>query len=100
ERFEDQYRTEREMLQVHHQRQLEQIQAFRDNGYITEVKYNQLIEDETRRHEGAVTDITESEMFARNQLASNMLTQMSGLMSSKYRALFEIGKAAALANIA
>src|SRR5699024_3637999 len=33
-------------------------------------------------------------------LASNMLTQMSGLMSSKYRALFEIGKAAALANIA
>lgn len=99
ERALDRYRTEEEMLEVHHQRQLAQIENYRKNGYLTEQKYNEAVFKEKQAYEKATTTLTQKEMFARNQLASNMLTRLSGMMSSKYRALFEIGKVAAIANI-
>ena len=95
----DRYRTEEEMLEVHHQRQLAQLENYRKNGHLTEQKYNEAIFKEKQAYEKATTALTQKEMFARNQLASNMLTRLSGMMSSKYRALFEIGKVAAIANI-
>lgn len=95
----DRYRTEEEMLEVHHQRQLAQLENYRKNGHLTEQKYNEAVFKEKQAYEKATTTLTQKEMFARNQLASNMLTRLSGMMSSKYRALFEIGKVAAIANI-
>lgn len=99
ERALDRYRSEEEMLEVHHERQLAQLENYRKNGHLTEQKYNEAVFKEKQAYEKATTTLTQKEMFARNQLASNMLTRLSGMMSSKYRALFEIGKVASIANI-
>ena len=96
----ERYMTEEELLQEHHERRLEVLEAARAADFDNKEKWDRAIEAENQRHEEAVSDVSKKEQFARNQLASNMLTQMSSLMSSKYKEFFLIGKAAALANVA
>lgn len=96
----EQYMTEEELLKVHHENQLEILENAKAANFENEERWNKAILNEHERFEKAMSDVSKKEQMGRVEAASNMLTQMSGLMSSKYRALFEIGKAAALANIA
>lgn len=96
----ERYMTEEELLRLHHETRLEILENARAADFENEARWNSAIEEENVRFQQALTDVTQKESYARNQLASNMLTRLSGLMSSKYRAIFEIGKVAALANIA
>lgn len=96
----ERYMTEEELLQEHHERRLDVLEAARAADFDNKEKWDRAIEAENQRHEDAVSDVSKKEQFARNQLASNMLSQMSSLMSSKYKEFFLIGKAAALANVA
>jgi hypothetical protein len=96
----ERYMTEEDLLREHHERRLEVLEAARAADFDNKEKWDRAIEAENQRHEDAVSDVSKKEQFARNQLASNMLTQMSSLMSSKYKEFFLIGKAAALANVA
>ena len=96
----ERYMTEEDLLRLHHETRLEILENARAADFENEARWNSAIEEENVRFQQALTDVTQKESYARNQLASNMLTRLSGLMSSKYRAIFEIGKVAALANIA
>jgi len=100
ERLLEQYMTEEELLKVHHENTLEILQNAKEKDYENEAKWNKAILKEHERFEEAMSAVSEKEQIGRAQAASNMLNMMSGLMSSKYRALFEIGKVAALSNIA
>lgn len=96
----EQYATEEDLLREHHENRLEILETAKAADFDNEARWNAAILKEHEDFEEAMTAVSDKEQFARLQAASNMLTRLSGMMSSKYRALFEIGKVAALANVA
>lgn len=94
----EQYMTEEELLNLHHQNRLEILEAARAEDYENKVKWDAAILDEEENHEKSLTAMKRAEWESRVSITSGYLGMLSGLMSSENRKMFEIGKAAAIAQ--
>lgn len=90
---------------------IETLTRFGERNLAFAGQANQAIELEKARHEAALTSIAKEEMDKRLMLAEieasnrqqalgNMMTNLASLMNSRSRKMFEIGKAAAIAETA
>ena len=96
----ERYMTEEDLLREHHERRLETLETARAADFENQARWDQAILDEKRDFNKKMNDLDQTRTDQQLSAASNMLGRLSGMMSSRYRELFEIGKAAALANIA
>jgi|GEM_PF-2758268 len=94
----EQYATEEELLNLHHQNRLEILEAARAADYENKAKWDAAIMDEEENHEKSLTAMKRAEWDSRVSITSGYLGMLSGLMSSENRKMFEIGKAAAIAQ--
>jgi len=94
----EQYATEEELLNLHHQNRLEILEAARAADYDNKAKWDAAIMDEEENHEKNLTAMKRAEWESRVSITSGYLGMLSGLMSSENRKMFEIGKAAAIAQ--
>lgn len=101
--------TEEEAEKESHQRRLGQIAAFEAQYPGLKALAHQVAEDEQRRHEKAITDIKKAEKEKQKKLddlefktkldgTKSLFGNMSTLMNSGSRKLFEVGKVGAIAN--
>lgn len=100
EKLLEEYMTEEDLLREHHERRLEILEAAREADFDNQERWDQAIKDQKEQFTEAMNALDDKRRKQQLSAATNMLTELSGLMSSKYRTLFEIGKAAAMANVA
>ncbi|MBN8431805.1 hypothetical protein JF535_13185 [Microbulbifer salipaludis] len=92
-----------------YEQELLALQTSLGNSYLTRDLFYQIEADRKRLHEQKLTDLekaqikqrianAQAEAKSRQQLQSKMWTDLMSLTASKSRKLFEIGKAAAIAN--
>ena len=74
------------------------MREFRENKIGTEEEFNELERRITEEHEQAKSDLERKEQSVRLQAISGAFGQISSLMTSENKKLFEIGKAAATAE--
>ncbi|MFT0140788.1 phage tail tape measure protein, partial [Alcanivoracaceae bacterium MT1] len=98
EKLLERYMTEEELLQESHDRRLEILEAARAADYDNQARWDEAIRTEKQAHEEALNKLELKSWQDRFQFANTYLGMLSGLMSSENRKMFEIGKAAALAN--
>lgn len=94
----ERYMTEEELLREHHERRLETLEDARAADFDNEAKWNSAIEAENKRFNDAMEDMDKARWMAQMDLAASGLSEITGLMSSENRKMFEIGKAAAIAQ--
>lgn len=101
--------TELELLNQKHQEELEAIEAARAQKNVTEEEYGKLLSDTILRQTDELTAIEEAAAEKRKQIAQaeadakrktlgKALSDLSTLVNSENRKMFEVGKAAAIAN--
>lgn len=101
--------TEFELLTNKHATELEEIIAAKEQQLLTEQEYNELFKETKARHEEEITDLEKQQSDMRKRMAdeearykqqamSQALSNLTTLMNSENRKMFEIGKAAALAQ--
>lgn len=81
-----------------HENRRAYLEEQREKELIGQADFDAKMEAENDRHEAAVTKTKKDEWKARLGATQNVLGQLSALTSSENRKMFEIGKAAALAN--
>ena len=94
----ERYMTDEELLREHHERRLETLEDARAADFDNEAKWNSAIEAENKRFNDAMEDMDRARWMAQMDLAASGLSEITGLMSSENRKMFEIGKAAAIAQ--
>lgn len=94
----ERYMTEEELLREHHERRLETLETARAADFENEAKWNAAIEDENKRFNDAMEGMDKARWMAQMDLAASGLSEITGLMASENRKMFEIGKAAAIAQ--
>lgn len=101
--------TELEALEEKLEREREILEAAREAELIDEEKHDQLLEQVDQAHQDKLTDINkkaakeradaaQKEAEVRQRAMSQMFGNLTTLMNSGSRKMFEIGKAAAIAN--
>lgn len=101
--------SQEELENARYTRQLESLVLGAEEGLLLEQEYQSLREEAERQHQERLTAIRDAEEARRLgvakvyrkldlQAASGFLAQMSGLMNSNSRKLFEVGKAAAISE--
>ena len=94
----EQYMTEEELLRLHHERNLEILNGAREEEFDNEARWNAAVEAENKRFNDAMEGMDRARWIAQASLAASGLSEITGLMSSENRKMFEIGKAAAIAQ--
>ncbi|WP_421710857.1 phage tail tape measure protein [Alcanivorax sp.] len=94
----EQYMTEEELLRLHHERNLEILNEAREKEFDNEARWNAAVEAENKRFNDAMEGMDRARWIAQASLAASGLSEITGLMSSENRKMFEIGKAAAIAQ--
>lgn len=94
----EQYMTEEELLRLHHERNLEILNDAREEEFDNEARWNAAVEAENKRFNDAMEGMDRARWIAQASLAASGLSEITGLMSSENRKMFEIGKAAAIAQ--
>jgi tape measure domain-containing protein len=94
----EQYMTEEELLRLHHERNLEILNGAREEQFDNEARWNAAVEAENKRFNDAMEGMDRARWIAQASLAASGLSEITGLMSSENRKMFEIGKAAAIAQ--
>jgi hypothetical protein len=92
------YATESELLDIKLWDELERLREAKDLKLMTEEEYAQRSEQIQRDHSDAMTVLQEQERQQRVAIMSGMLDNLSTLMNTGSRKLFEIGKMASIAN--
>lgn len=94
----ERFASERELVQMNLEAEMEQLRQAKENELLTEQEFqkrkNQLQADAAKQS----ADIAKSEARARLQTMSSMMGNLSNLMNTGSRKMFEIGKAAAVAQ--
>jgi hypothetical protein len=92
------YATEAELLDVKLWDELERLQEAKDLKLLNEQEYAQRSEQIQKDHSDAMTMLQKQERQQRVAIMSSMLDNLSTLMNTGSRKLFEIGKVASIAN--
>lgn len=90
--------SEREQMQAHYEDSMEKLREFRENKLATEEEYNQLERELKDQHQNDLAELERRQMAARLQMVSGALGDLSSLMQTNSKKLFQIGKAAAVAE--
>lgn len=101
--------TEEEAEIESYQRRLEALQEYKNQNVELDAYVNEIIETERMRHQNALTEIESKDAEKRRKLAETeaksrfkvyrgMFGNLSTLMNTESKKLFNIGKAAAVAN--
>jgi uncharacterized protein (UPF0254 family) len=94
----DSFKTEMEILQEQNEIRLADIQSFQEQGLLMEGEYQSLSEEQAKRHAAAMAAIKERENSWTVTSTEDMFNQLGALMGARSKKMFEIGKAASLAN--
>lgn len=92
------FATEDELEQDRYKKQLEDLQVALMARRITEDEFRSYNEQAATEHERRLTAIKEKEEAERVAVARSTLNLVAGLMNTNSRKMFEIGKAASIAN--
>jgi len=98
EALEAAFATESEIIANAQAEQLAELQAFRDAGIGAEEEYNDLEKRIKERHNADMAALDRAAMQSKLSAFSGMFGDLSTLMQSENKKLFEIGKAAAIAE--
>lgn len=94
----ERYMAEEDLLRFHHENRLEILENARAADYDNQARWNSAIEEENKRFNDAMEGMDRARWIAQASLAASGLSEITGLMSSENRKMFEIGKAAAIAQ--
>lgn len=94
----ERYMTEEELLREHHQRRLEVLEAARAADFDNRVKWNDAIAAEEERHKESLNNLDQQRWKLQLKGTADVFGLLTGLMASENRKMFEIGKAAAIAQ--
>jgi tape measure domain-containing protein len=94
----ERYMTEEELLREHHQRRLEVLEAARAADFDNQTKWNDAIAAEEERHKETLNDLDQQRWKLQLKGTADVFGLLTGLMASENRKMFEIGKAAAIAQ--
>lgn len=94
----DSFKTEQELLQEQNEMRLADIQSFQEQGLLIEGEYQSLREQQAKAHAAAMAAIKERENSWTVTSTEDMFNQLGALMGARSKKMFEIGKAASLAN--
>ncbi|QEW26931.1 hypothetical protein [Roseovarius indicus] len=98
ERLRDQFATEQEIIQENYERQLEQLEEFRNRKLATEEEYNELEKRIHKDHQDKMLALEKARRAATLNAISGALGDVASLMQSENKKAFQIGKAAAIAD--
>lgn len=98
ERLQSDFATERELLQQGYDARLELLREYRESKLGTEQEYNELEARVKAEHEQALADLEARRKEATLSGMAGMFGDLSSLMQSGNKKLFNIGKAAAIAE--
>jgi hypothetical protein len=96
--MQDQFASEAELQMQEYERQLSDLAEFRAKKLLTEQEYNDLEAQATREHQQAMSDLQTQALGDRLSGYSSALGDLAGLMDSGNKRLFNVGKAAAIAQ--
>ena len=94
----ERYMTEEELLREHHQRRLEVLEAARSADFDNRTKWNDAIAAEEERHKESLNNLDQQRWKLQLKGTADVFGLLTGLMASENRKMFEIGKAAAIAQ--
>ena len=94
----DSFKSEQEILQEQNKMRLADIQSFQEQGLLIEGEYQSLREQQARAHAAAMAAIKERENSWTVTSTEDMFNQLGALMGARSKKMFEIGKAASIAN--
>ena len=94
----EQYMTEEDLLRLHHESRLQILENAREADFENQARWNAAIEQENSRFNDAMEGMDRARWIAQASLAASGLSEITGMMSSENRKMFEIGKAAAIAQ--
>ncbi|MGB1215395.1 MAG: hypothetical protein ACPG4X_18645 [Pikeienuella sp.] len=92
------YASETELAQLHYEQMLEKLREFREQKLGTEKEFNDLEAQIKQEHEDKLAEIEATARRAKMQAIAGTFGDLSGLMQSQSKKLFNIGKAAATAE--
>lgn len=101
--------TEREVENMHYEKQLERLRMFKENELITEQEFRALKEEATKLHEQRLTEIQREEQAKRDRfqqkswdqqvgIVAGNLQQMTRAVGTENKKMFKLTQAAAIAN--
>lgn len=94
----ERYMVEEELLRLHHENRLEILENARAADFDNKAKWDAEIEKEHLRFKEAMEDVDNKKWKAQLSGTANVFGMLTGLMASENRKMFEIGKAAAIAQ--
>jgi hypothetical protein len=94
----ERFATEAELYEMKYADELQQLREAKEQELLTEEEYIHRREQLAGEHADRMADIQEMERRQRIGIMSDMMKNLTGLMNTGSRKLFEIGKAAAIAN--
>lgn len=98
EAMRDALATEAEILEEWRSDQLEKLEEFREKKLISEEEYNKHEERITKEHQDRLAQLEKARSAAKLQALQGVFGDLSSLMSTENKKLFNIGKAAAIAE--
>lgn len=98
EKLLERYMDEEDILREHHERRLEILNAAREADFNNKERWDQAIAEEDQRHKDDLADLDDKRWKAQLKGTAQVFGMLTGLMSSENRKMFEIGKAAAIAQ--
>lgn len=98
EKLLERYMDEEDILREHHERRLEILNAAREADFNNKERWDQAIAEEDQRHKDDLADLDDKRWKAQLKGTAQVFGMLAGLMSSENRKMFEIGKAAAIAQ--
>ncbi|TCP43931.1 hypothetical protein [Rhodovulum marinum] len=96
--LEESLASERELIELDYQEKLEALNKFREEKVGKEEEWNALEERIQKEHNEKIAELEAAKRQARMQALAGMFGDLSSLMQSENKKLFEIGKAAAIAE--
>lgn len=98
EKLLERYMDEEDILREHYERRLEILNAAREADFNNKERWDQAIAEEDQRHKDDLADLDDKRWKAQLKGTAQVFGMLAGLMSSENRKMFEIGKAAAIAQ--
>ncbi|MDF0599916.1 hypothetical protein P1J78_04145 [Psychromarinibacter sp. C21-152] len=98
ERLRENFATEQEIIQENYERQLEQLEEFRNAKLATEEEFNETERRIHAEHQEKMMALERKRRAAMLQDLAGMFGDLASLMQTENKRLFEIGKAAAIAE--
>jgi hypothetical protein len=98
EALEDSYKSERELLLEKHAEENRILADARAAGLATSEEFNMLEVEQSITHKRQLAELDKISFQEKVKMTSQALSNLSTLMNTNSRKMFEVGKAAALAN--